>query len=81
MDINNNLQSTYKQYIESQKAQQKQMEASAKTAVNPDVRKYLEASSKLMGQLNQLDEVVLSTMAPKKPKGILAKIKAAFTKH
>ena len=81
MNINDNLQATYKQYIESQKAQQKQMEVSAKTVANPEVRKYLEASNKLMGQLNQLDEVVLSTMTPKKPKGILAKIKAAFTKH
>ena len=78
---NNNLQTVYKNYIESQKAQQAKLEADAKNVTNPEVRKYLEASNKVMNQLNQLDEFVLSTTTPKKkPQGFFEKVKAFFKK-
>lgn len=82
MNIQNNFVSNgYKQYIEREKQQQKQMEATAKTATNPEIRKYLEASNKVMSQLNSLDEFVLTSAMPKeKPKGIFAKIKSVFKK-
>ncbi|MGN0015350.1 MAG: hypothetical protein ACI37T_08040 [Candidatus Gastranaerophilaceae bacterium] len=79
MNINNNTQQFYKQYIENEKAQQAKMEATAKTAADPRVRAYLEASNKVMGQLNQLDEFVLSSTSQKqKPQGLFGKIKSAI---
>lgn len=77
MNINNNNQQFYKQYIENEKVQQAKMEVAAKTAADPRIRAYLEASNKIMGQINQIDEFVLSSTA-QKPQGFLGKIKAAF---
>ncbi len=78
MAVQNNLQSTYQNYIEMQKAQQAKLAQQAKGVANPQVREYLEASNKLMNQLNQLDEFVLSTTQPKKPQGFFEKVKCAF---
>ncbi len=81
MGINNDLQTTYKNYIDMQKAQQAKMVEQAKGVANPQIRQYLEASNKVMNQLNQLDEFVLSTTQPKKPQGFFEKIKCAFKNH
>lgn len=82
MDIqnNNNLQTAYKNYIECQKAQQAHLAEQAKTVSNPAVREYLEASNKVMNQLNQLDEFVLSSATKQKPQTFFEKIKNVFKK-
>lgn len=77
MNIQNNFNDTYKQYIENQKIQQQQMEATAKNVSNDKVRAYLEASNKVMGQLNQIDEFVFSKACQQeKPQGFFGKAKA-----
>ena len=78
MAVQNNLQSTYQNYIEMQKAQQAKLAEQAKGVANPQVREYLEASNKLMNQLNQLDEFVLSTTQQKKTSRIFRKSKMCF---
>ena len=80
MAINNNLQTAYQGYIDIQKAQQAKLAEQAKAVANPQIREYLEASNKLMNQLNQLDEFVLSSTQPKKPQGFFEKVKCAFKK-
>jgi len=77
---NNSFQTTYQNYIDMQKAQQAKLAEQAKSVTNPQIREYLEASNKLMNQLNQFDEFVLSKTQPKKPQGFFEKIKCAFKK-
>ncbi len=74
---NGNFQETYKKYIENEKAQQAKLAKASSTVTNPEIRKYLETSQKVMNQFNQLDEFVLSTTS-QKPKGFLEKIKSFF---
>ncbi len=78
MSINNNIQSTYQNYINNQKQQQTAASASAKSIQNAQIRNYLEKSNNLMNQFNQLDEFVLSKTKPQ-PKGFFGKIKEAFS--
>jgi hypothetical protein len=77
----NDFQSTYRQHIDAQKASQQKLLEQAKSVSNPEVRKYLEQSNKVMQQLNQLDEFVLSSTSQKsKPQGFFDKVKAFFKK-
>lgn len=77
---NNDLLTAYRNNLNAQKAQQAQLAEQAKSVANPQIREYLEASNRVMNQLNQLDEFVLSTATKQKPQGFFEKIKCAFKK-
>ncbi|MDD3237966.1 MAG: hypothetical protein PHV37_07720 [Candidatus Gastranaerophilales bacterium] len=77
------LQNAFKASIEQSKLQQKKLEAAAKQISDPNVRKYLEASNKVMKQLDQFDEVVLSKVtksAPAAKKSLVSTIKSFIKK-
>lgn len=80
MNISTNSNQMYKQHIEYEKAQTAKMGEAAKTVADPKVRAYLEASNKVMRQLDQLDEFVFTSTTQKKPKGFFEKVKAFFHK-
>lgn len=77
---NSNLQTAYKNYMDCQKAQQAQLAEQAKSVTNPQIREYLEASNRVMNQLNQLDEFVYSSATKQKPKTFFEKVKCAIKK-
>ncbi len=80
LQSNNNLQTMFNDYIESQKSQQAQLAEQAKSVNNSAVREYLEASNQVMNQLNQLDEFVLSSATKQKKQTFFEKIKNVFKK-
>lgn len=76
MNINGNLGNSYKNYIENQNAQQAKFEASTSNITNPQFRAYLDASNKVMNQLNQMDQFVYSKTQQEQPQGFFGKAKA-----